>query len=274
MSFFYVCEERSSNKLKNPNIEFDVILLPTLLKKPGLLLVSLFHIFILGVISALSFADSHTTAEPYNPRNIAEPQNIVESHKKTSIHQNHVLPSDKTQILLATTLELPSVEISTSNDHQEILSTQDLLNLPGSGNDPLKAIYALPGVTFVSDISGMPAIRGSSPLDNAYEFDGFPVEYLFHFDGSSLLNEHIVEEFNLYPSTFNHRFQDATGSAIEAYTRLPTFETGLTGIWDMSLLKTGLLIESGLGNDDGFFLSLRHSLLYLFAESLIENHEF
>ena len=168
--------------------------------------------------------------------------------------------------------KLPLIEITDESTISPHVDTQQLLTSPGSGNDPMRAIYSLPGVTFDNDFGGLPAIRGSSPLDNAYEMDGFPVEYLFHYDSSSIMNEHLVEDFTLHPSAFSHRFQDATGAAIEVHSRAPQ-RGKLKTTWDASILRAGILVESSLNERDALFFSARQSLLFLFAEELIDNDE-
>lgn len=41
--------------------------------------------------------------------------------------------------------------------------TERLLNVAGAGMDPLAAVMSLPGVTFASDYSSEPEVRGSAP---------------------------------------------------------------------------------------------------------------
>ena len=52
------------------------------------------------------------------------------------------------------------------------LSSEKILNVAGAGNDPLRALEALPGVILATPGTGgpvaKPAIRGSSPVDNEY----------------------------------------------------------------------------------------------------------
>ncbi len=73
--------------------------------------------------------------------------------------------------------------------------TERLLGVAGAANDPLQAIYALPGVTFSSgDGPGgsEPVIRGSAPQDNAYFIDLIPASYIFHLFGNSIFDKHII----------------------------------------------------------------------------------
>src|SRR5690242_10559372 len=58
--------------------------------------------------------------------------------------------------------------------------TEKLLDLPGSMGDPMQAVYSLPGVISTQEIGGVPAVRGSSPDDNAFLIDFLPASYVFH----------------------------------------------------------------------------------------------
>jgi hypothetical protein len=93
--------------------------------------------------------------------------------------------------------ELDNIQITATDDPLTEISTKKLLRMPGAGNDPLRAIEALPGVTFSTGRSSEPAVRGSSPNDNLYIIDFMPVANIFHFDGSSLLNDNVIKDFKL-----------------------------------------------------------------------------
>ncbi|HEX7062237.1 MAG TPA: hypothetical protein VF200_09710 [Woeseiaceae bacterium] len=54
--------------------------------------------------------------------------------------------------------------------------TKKLVRLPGNFGDPLRAVTALPGVVQISEGGGPPAVRGSSPEDNAFLVDGLPAD--------------------------------------------------------------------------------------------------
>lgn len=88
--------------------------------------------------------------------------------------------------------------------------TERLLGVAGAANDPLQAIYALPGVTFSSGGDGPggsePVIRGSAPQDNAYFIDLIPASYLFHLFGNSIFDKHVISSFDLYPAAFSSKY--------------------------------------------------------------------
>ena len=64
---------------------------------------------------------------------------------------------------------------------------EKLINMPGALGDPLRAVYALPGVVAAGGSMGEPAVRGSSPDDNYFEVDFMPAGYIFHDFGSQYL---------------------------------------------------------------------------------------
>ena len=63
------------------------------------------------------------------------------------------------------------------------LTQDDIRLLPGTGNDALRAIQALPGVARMPYSFGGLVLRGSSPRDNAIYIDGVEVPIAFHFGG-------------------------------------------------------------------------------------------
>lgn len=151
--------------------------------------------------------------------------------------------------------------------------TKKLLKVPGIDGDPLSAVYSLPGVVIAGgDYGGEPAIRGSSPDDNAYYIDFMPAGYVFHSFGTSIFNENLVQKFDLYPAGFGAQFGEATGGIVDVSLRDPRNQE-FAGTFDWSLLKTGILVESGLGEDHAFYASYRKSLLHLFIEEDEEDED-
>ena len=169
--------------------------------------------------------------------------------------------------------ELDSIRITAKDDPLTEISTQKLLRMPGAGNDPLRAIEALPGVTFTTGRSSEPAVRGSSPDDNRYIIDFMPVKNIFHFDGSSLLNDNVIEDFKLEAAAFGAEYNDATGAVIEANSRGP-YNDRKQAILDFSLLKAGILLETPITENSAAYLSVRQSLIHLYIENLLDEEDF
>lgn len=165
------------------------------------------------------------------------------------------------------------VDVIGRKERLDRVSTQKLLKVPGAGNDPLQAIQSLPGVVFNANADSEPAVRGSSPEDNAYYIDFFPVGYIFHMDSSSILNDNVVSDFTLEASAFGPEYNDATGAVIDASSRSPDFGEGKTVI-DLSFLKAGLFIERPLGDNQGAYFSVRQSLFQYYIETFLDDEDF
>lgn len=144
------------------------------------------------------------------------------------------------------------------------VETEKLLAIAGLDNDPLNSVFSMPGVVYAGgDNGGEPAIRGSSPDDNAFYIDDMPVGYIFHLFGDSIFNENVVRDFSLHPAAFGSQYGNATGGVFDVQLRDPKNQE-LTTTLDASLLKTGLMIEGGLTDDQAFYFSYRRSLIHLF----------
>ncbi|MGK0248731.1 MAG: outer membrane receptor protein involved in Fe transport [Oleispira sp.] len=169
--------------------------------------------------------------------------------------------------------ELDTLRITAKDGPLTDISAQKLMRVPGSGNDPLRAIEALPGVTFTAGRRAEPAVRGSSPDDNRYIIDFMPVRNIFHFDGSSLLNDNVIKDFKLEAAAFDAQYNDATGAVIEANSRAP-YTDRKQAVIDFSLLKAGILLETPLSENSAAYLSVRQSLIHLYIENLLDDEDF
>lgn len=123
----------------------------------------------------------------------------------------------------------------------------------------------MPGVVYAGgDNGGEPAIRGSSPDDNAFYIDDMPVGYIFHLFGDSIFNENVVGDFSLHPAAFGSQYGNATGGFFDIKLRDPRNQD-FTATADASLMKTGVMIESGINDDQAFYLSYSRSLIHFFT---------
>lgn len=170
-------------------------------------------------------------------------------------------------------IELDSVRVEGTDEPLAEISTEKLLKVPGSGNDPLRAIESLPGVTFSGGRESAPAVRGSSPEDNAYIIDFLPVGYIFHTDSSSILNDNIVKDFKLEPAAFGSHYNNATGAVIDANSRLPYTDRSQK-IIDVSLLKAAFFIEDQIDEKQSFYLSGRQSLFQYYIKNFLDDEDF
>lgn len=140
-------------------------------------------------------------------------------------------------------------------------SAEKLVEMPGSMGDPLGAITALPGV--IAADGGEPAVRGSSPNDNRYFIDGLPAGYIFHEFTTSIFDENVIQDFQLFSAGFGAQYSGATGAVFDVRLRDPK-NIDLQTTVNMSLLRAGIFLESGVTENSAFYLSVREGLIQYF----------
>ena len=141
--------------------------------------------------------------------------------------------------------------------------TEQLMSVAGIGNDPLSAVYSLPGIVYAGGDTGSPAVRGSSPDDNAFYIDDIPAGYIFHLFGDSIFNENLIQDFALHPAAFGSEYGNATGGIFDVKLRDPRQQDIETTI-DLSMLKSGFMVEGETFDDQAFYVSYRRSQIHLF----------
>jgi hypothetical protein len=180
-----------------------------------------------------------------------------------------VLQAEESQKTSDKTIEeIEVISEAKEPDTEMRVKTERLLGVAGAANDPLQAIYALPGVVLSSgDGPGgaEPVIRGSAPHDNAYYIDLIPATYLFHIFGNSIFNKYLIKSFDLHPAAFSGEYSNATGGIIDVTLRDPRNQAFTTNL-HTSILTAGVMVESGIGEDHAFYASYRRSMMDQFLE--------
>ena len=97
-----------------------------------------------------------------------------------------------------------------------------------------------------------------------------PVGYIFHLFGDSIFNENVVRDFSLHPAAFGSQYGNATGGVFDVQLRDPKNQDITTTV-DDSLLKTGVMVEGGVNDDQAYYLSYRSSLIHLFLPDCEED---
>lgn len=158
----------------------------------------------------------------------------------------------------------PITEVITIGEHvkrnrTEISAdTERLFSIAGAVEDPLQAIFSMPGVTFSDD--GEPVIRGSAPSDNAFYIDSVPAQKLYHIWGNSIFNKYVIQDFELHPAAFSSKFGNATGGVIDVTLREPK-NIPLQTTASLSFLQAAALVESRISDNQAFYISARQSML-------------
>ena len=123
------------------------------------------------------------------------------------------------------------------------LDTQEIRDLPGAGNDALRALQSLPGVARTPFGLGGLALRGTAPRDTKVYLDGIEVPLLYHFGGlASFLPTAAVDELTLEPGGASVRYGRGLGGVA-----LVTSRTGRGDEWraggELSLIHAAAIAE-------------------------------
>jgi TonB-dependent Receptor Plug Domain/Carboxypeptidase regulatory-like domain len=123
------------------------------------------------------------------------------------------------------------------------LDTTEIRNLPGAGNDALRALQSLPGVARTPFGLGGLALRGTAPRDTKVYLDGIEVPLLYHFGGlASFLPTAAVDELSLEPGGASVRYGRGLGGVAVVTSR-----TGRGDHWraggEVSLIHAAAIAE-------------------------------
>lgn len=114
------------------------------------------------------------------------------------------------------------------------MDKMEVYTLPGTAADPIYASQLLPGVNSLPDSSTM-LIRGGSPEEVAFYFDGVEVEHPFlseslHESYFSIFDNQVIDGFSVSSSGYHTKFGDA-----------------LSGVMDISAKDSVFSKEGGVG---------------------------
>ncbi|MEJ7600640.1 MAG: carboxypeptidase regulatory-like domain-containing protein [Kofleriaceae bacterium] len=123
------------------------------------------------------------------------------------------------------------------------LDTTEIRNLPGAGNDALRALQSLPGVARTPFGLGGLALRGTAPRDTKVYLDGIEVPLLYHFGGiASFLPTAAVDDLSLEPGGASVRYGRGLGGVATVTSR-----TGRGDQWrvggELSLIHAAVVAE-------------------------------
>ena len=173
--------------------------------------------------------------------------------------------------------ELETITVVAIKGNGIKISSTAVVNLPGTANDPIKGLEALPGVILAPSNSGSPiaepAIRGSSSQDNLYLTDGLDMGYVFHNDGASVYNPLLIESFELKTAAWQPNLTNANGGVILTQLR-DAGSLGNQTVLDLGLYRSGFLYEKVLSESFAYYLSYRESLVHIYVDNFIEDEEF
>ncbi len=123
------------------------------------------------------------------------------------------------------------------------LDTEAIRTQPGAGNDVLRALQSLPGVSRTPFGLGGLALRGTAPRDTKVYLDGIEVPLLYHFGGiASFLPTGAVDEVTLEPGGASVRYGRGLGGVAVVTSRTGRSDRWRTG-GELSLIHAAALAE-------------------------------
>ena len=105
---------------------------------------------------------------------------------------------------------------------RQTLTTEELVKMPGTMGDALRAIENLPGVARAPFNSGLIIVRGGKPTDSRVFLAGAEVPQLYHFGGfTSVFPTQLVDHVDYFAGNFGVRYGRAIAGAIDVDLREP-----------------------------------------------------
>ncbi len=154
--------------------------------------------------------------------------------------ENIVLNTGESRIvdfsLKASPVKLPGVEIEAERLWEKYLTKASLIgvqrmraremaNIPGSLDDPTRAVQIFSGVSGGGDYSGLLAVRGGSPNQNQVIMDGMVIPNPYRFrmafgGGMSAINPNTTQDIYLHLGGFSAEYGNALSSILEIESRM------------------------------------------------------
>jgi hypothetical protein len=163
---------------------------------------------------------------------------------------------------------LPEVLVSTDKISRtqvshETLSKEELSEVPGTQEDVLKALQALPSVNTTGSLDGELLVRGNGPEDNQYYVDNIPIGYPYHFGITSTIDSNLLKDIDFYAGGFGPQFPNSMGGVIDLTQR-----EGREDRWgfraDVNLFLSEGELEGPITSNSSLAVAYRRSYLDLF----------
>ncbi len=196
----------------------------------------------------------------------AKYQETVEAGQETNVVYRLLAaagPKSESEYGAHAVVAAPPREVS-----RRTLDRKLMYRIPGTGNDPIRAVEVLPGVSRPPFGNGMLIIRGASPNDSLILVDGVPIPMMYHFGGlRGVVNGQLLRGATLYPGNFSSRYGRVTGGVFELELRDPQTDR-LHGVADVSLIEASLMLEGPITKRFSIAASVKRSMFDLVLRAL------
>ena len=154
------------------------------------------------------------------------------------------------------------------------LEQRELLRVPGSNGDALRALQNLPGVARPPGFVGLLVVRGSAPQDTNVFVDGTLIPLVYHFGGlSSVIPTEMLSKIDFYPGNFGATYGRGMGGIVDVGVRDPKKDK-LHGLAQVDLVDARVLAEGPvpwLGKKGwSFALAGRRSYIDVWLKPVLE----
>jgi len=197
-----------------------------------------------------------TYTDEYGRYNVTFPSagtyTIIVKSEGSQIFQEKIVisaPEERNIVLKPLKVQGGAITIKGDRDIQKIsrhsLSNKEIKAIPAAFGDSLSALTALPNVMRTDGMFGPLVIRGASPNYNGYLVDNIPIYNPYHFGGMhSVINTNIIDEIDLYSSSFPAHFGNAQSAVINVNTVDEVKKFG--GYADISMLYSSVVLKAPL----------------------------
>ena len=155
---------------------------------------------------------------------------------------------------------------------RRVLTHDELVNVPGSLNDPIRAVQNLPGLARTPFLGGQLLVRGSPPQDTGTYLDGHRIPQLYHFlGGPSVINEQLLDRIDFYPGGYGAVYGRNLTGAIDVGTRKGD-ATGFHGQGALDMIEAVGFVEGPIGSKTQFAVAARRSFIDVFLPLFIPDN--
>ena len=150
------------------------------------------------------------------------------------------------------------------------LDRTELQRIPGTGNDVVRTLSAMPGVVNFPLPLGYAGvvIRGASPQDSKILVDGFEVPSLYHDIGfRSIIPAEAIASLDYIPGGFDVAYGRAASGIVSLTTRPGADHRIDQG--EISVIDGGLIAQGRAGRATTYMIAFRRSVIDLLLPALI-----
>lgn len=127
-----------------------------------------------------------------------------------------------------------------------------------AGNDVLRSLQQLPGISSNDDLSAELKVRGSNGDENLLILDGITLYNVTHFSGMfSLVNSDAIKEVKLFKNALPVSYGGKTASIIEMNTLAPLENIKLSGKISSNLLTSQAVLQGKIAPNQTILFSGR-----------------